>query len=446
MATIDPTDKKVEATATKEFFISMLIKDITLRDAIGDLVDNCVDGAKRHAKSTENLKDFWIKITAKEDKFEIEDNCGGIDVEVAQEYAFRFGRPEKHKLSPYSIGQFGIGMKRAFFKIGNYITVTSTALKSSFKLIIDVNTWRKDEANWNFQLDEKHIKNTALNKCGTKIVVTSLSDDSKANFDSKTSFFSTLVSEIEREHLYSLNKGLKITINNKPLLPPNITLISNDKFKPGYWSHKFDGDLKVDVYAGISEDKGLDGGWYIFCNERLITGPDTSADTGWTGKGKDGVAEYHDQFHRFRGYVFFQAKQASNLPWNTTKTGMNLDSPEYQYVREQMINMMRPVMTLMNQLKKEKEKDTPEAEQPLNNMLKKAAPVQLSKVVTMKKELKEVFQFPKEKPKTQKSGEGKISYTRPYAKIDKVKNYFGITKLGDVGEYTFDYFYKNEIE
>ena len=37
---------KVQANPAKSFFVSMLIKDITLRDAIGDLVDNAVDAIK----------------------------------------------------------------------------------------------------------------------------------------------------------------------------------------------------------------------------------------------------------------------------------------------------------------------------------------------------------------------------------------------------------------
>lgn len=37
---------KVHANPAKSFFVSMLIKDITLRDAIGDLVDNAVDAIK----------------------------------------------------------------------------------------------------------------------------------------------------------------------------------------------------------------------------------------------------------------------------------------------------------------------------------------------------------------------------------------------------------------
>lgn len=37
----------IDASPTKDLFITMLVKDIDLIDAIVDLVDNCVDGARR---------------------------------------------------------------------------------------------------------------------------------------------------------------------------------------------------------------------------------------------------------------------------------------------------------------------------------------------------------------------------------------------------------------
>jgi hypothetical protein len=38
------------AAPTKQFFVSMLTRDISLEDAILDLIDNCLDGALRIAK------------------------------------------------------------------------------------------------------------------------------------------------------------------------------------------------------------------------------------------------------------------------------------------------------------------------------------------------------------------------------------------------------------
>lgn len=39
---------KAQASPTKQFFVSMLTRDISLDDAILDLIDNCLDGAMRY--------------------------------------------------------------------------------------------------------------------------------------------------------------------------------------------------------------------------------------------------------------------------------------------------------------------------------------------------------------------------------------------------------------
>lgn len=440
----DP-QKLIHGDPTKDFFISMLIKDITLKDAIGDLVDNSVDGAKRNASDPNDLSKFWIEIKAKKASFKIVDNCGGIESNIASDYAFRFGRPSKYILDPNSISQFGIGMKRAFFKIGEKLVIKSIARKSNFEMHIDVPKW-KNLDRWNFKFDtvnEAGVSNP-LDKTETSISITELSADSKSSFGNEL-FYNALKIEIGKEHFYALSKGLSITINGSKLKPPTLTLINDSEFKPAFWHHKFENGLNVEVYAGISLPKGDEGGWYIFCNERLVTGPDTSADTGWTGLKKGGVAEYHNQFHRFRGYVFFKSKDASTLPWRTTKTGMDLDSSEYKFVRQKMINTMGPVMSLMNQLKKEREKNTPQSERILNNKLDKIQPVSIDTVIIGKKKLKEVFSYPDAKKKDVTTGNGYIRYYRPYSKIDKVKEKLKVTKLEEVGEKTFDYYYRNEI-
>src|SRR5439155_1583690 len=126
------------AAPTKEFFISMLVRDIELLDAVADLVDNCVDGARR-IRSKDSFVGLFARIHLSEKKFEIEDNCGGISVDVARKYAFRFGRPGEFPPAKHSIGQFGIGMKRALFKMGNKFRVESSTERSRFVVEVDVN-------------------------------------------------------------------------------------------------------------------------------------------------------------------------------------------------------------------------------------------------------------------------------------------------------------------
>src|SRR4051812_26677423 len=96
-----PAKEKIEsvpASPEKDFFISMLTRDIDLQDAILDLLDNCVDGAIRDRSDAlaekDSFKGYWARIDFDENKFCIEDNCGGIPWKIAKDYAFRLGRPE----------------------------------------------------------------------------------------------------------------------------------------------------------------------------------------------------------------------------------------------------------------------------------------------------------------------------------------------------------------
>ena len=70
------------------------------------------DAAYAYHMSDGRLDSAAIEITLNPNHFEISDNCGGIDLEIAQRYAFRFGRASGFN-PPTRIGEFGIGMKRA---------------------------------------------------------------------------------------------------------------------------------------------------------------------------------------------------------------------------------------------------------------------------------------------------------------------------------------------
>lgn len=126
----------IDASPTKDFFILMLVRDIELMDAIADLVDNCVDGARR-TRPRGDYDGLWVRVETTAESFRIADNCGGIAVDLARNYAFRFGRPAGMPQTKHSVGQFGIGMKRALFKLGRKFTVDSTTTMSHFKVDVD---------------------------------------------------------------------------------------------------------------------------------------------------------------------------------------------------------------------------------------------------------------------------------------------------------------------
>ena len=126
----------IEGNPTKKFFIEMITRDISIEDAIIDLLDNSIDGANRI--NPENYTDLWINLTINDKEFVIQDNCGGFSLETAQKYAFRFGRPEEAPKANNTVGRFGIGMKRSLFKIGRDFAVQSQSPNDHFKVELNV--------------------------------------------------------------------------------------------------------------------------------------------------------------------------------------------------------------------------------------------------------------------------------------------------------------------
>jgi hypothetical protein len=134
---------KASAHPHKEFFLHMITKDIALDACLLDLIDNAVDGATRvlgaNWKKDKAYAPYKISLTFNAKEFAISDNCGGIAYEDARDYAFRFGRdPNQGPDTKHGIGLYGIGMKRALFKIGRKIEVLSSTNNEGFEVDINV--------------------------------------------------------------------------------------------------------------------------------------------------------------------------------------------------------------------------------------------------------------------------------------------------------------------
>lgn len=434
----------VNAFPTKELFISMLVKDITLIPAIKDLVDNSVDGARR-LRSSGNYKGLSIRVEYSADEFKISDNCGGIENETARKYAFRFGRPEEAGQQKHSIGQFGVGMKRALFKMGSSFTVESIAERSCFMLSVDVNEWRDDPQNWQFEFDayEDDVRQVPA-KRGTTITVTQLHPGVSEEF--KTDAFETeLVGELQDAHREALDGGITISVNSVPLQTQPLTLLDSAKLKPAYVSKTITPpgrkSVNVKLYVGLSRSRSDQdaAGWYIFCNGRMIVAADQTTLTGWGEGSTKRIPKFHPQFAMFRGYVFFDSDDPQLLPWNTMKTGIDTDSPLYRAIKLEMINLMRPVLDFSYKWDAEKERFEGD-DGPLRNAVRSAAEVRLRNVKPST-----TFVSPKPPPTHTEPKMVRITaYTVPPEQYDAVKQKLHATSAKEVGEKTFEYFYEME--
>jgi len=199
----------VYAYPSKTFFVNMLTRDIELKDAILDLLDNCVDGILRELKHNppkdkkKPYDGFWAKILITPKIFSIEDNCGGISKEIAEKSAFRLGRVDANRDKDLpTVGMYGIGMKRAIFKMGQKAEVVSRHKKDSYSVTIPPK-WLKDDDDWNLPLENLPIDTLGFN--GTRIAVENLYDNisrqlSGKDFDKElhddiSNFFAIIMSQ-----------------------------------------------------------------------------------------------------------------------------------------------------------------------------------------------------------------------------------------------------------
>ena len=258
-------DKRINASPTKEFFIYMLVRDVPLTRAILDLVDNCVDGARRE-RPNNDFSGLTVKLTVLPTHFEISDNCGGIEVEIARSYAFRFGRPRSVAMTSHSIGQFGVGMKRSIFKIGGNFVVDSTTKNSHFLVSSDIEQWMsessdEDGTDWHFQFSqlEKGLETVDPQKIGTRIEITNLHPSIVDSFND-AAFLTRLADEISVAHAMNMDYGLRIFLNDIALTHEPQRLFQSDILRPAFVEKTYErqvidqqdgAPVRVRLYAGV---------------------------------------------------------------------------------------------------------------------------------------------------------------------------------------------------
>ena len=367
----------VQAEPTKTFFVDMLTRDIELTDAILDLLDNCTDGVQRmlqgQGKDIENASydGFYANITIEPDYFSIEDNCGGIAIDRAKNIAFRMGRPpgrmEDDKL--YTIGTYGIGMKRALFKLGRYSRVTSQTDKEAFQVIIEPKWF--DSETW--ELPFQSIDERILTKNGTFIEVTNLREGVKTEINGTLA--EDLHAKISQLFSYIIRKGFTVRVNKSEVSPKPLEFRigdlgklddENEKVIAPYVYEATIGEVEVEVTVGFyrpipteqeieDENEGKrysssEAGWTIICNDRVVVYCDKGRLTGW---GISGIPSYHTQFIAIAGVVFFKSKNASSLPLTTTKRGIDAGSDMYLRVKDRMMEGLRLFTNFTNKWKGE---------------------------------------------------------------------------------------------
>ena len=218
----------VSTKPVKRFFVDMLVRDIALEDAILDLLDNCIDGFQRSIDkktraSATPYSGFHAHIKLDGAKFSISDNCGGIPWSE-HDRAFRMGQPaalpEKAETPPaLLVGVYGIGMKRAIFKMGAEATILTRAGSDEYEVSIPPG-WTDDQDDWDLTVKEKK---GGLNTSGTQIAICRLNAATSGRFSSEE-FVDILTEKIATHYSIILSKGFVVTLNGANILPKRIAV------------------------------------------------------------------------------------------------------------------------------------------------------------------------------------------------------------------------------
>jgi histidine kinase/DNA gyrase B/HSP90-like ATPase len=455
----------VSLSPTKRLFVEMLTRDIELEDAMLDLLDNSVDGALRVRGYDPNAErpyeGFWANLEFSADRFRIEDNCGGIGRDL-REAAFRLGRIERISAADQlpTVGTYGIGMKRAIFKLGRDCTIESRTKRDGFRLQIP-QSWFSDEKTW--ELPVADLAEIAQNT-GTTITVRSLLPEVAEAFSGPTGFPDHFRSRVSQYYSILIDKGFEVKIENTPVTPLPITFKAadfgevtarNSGIAPYIYEGEVEGvnvEVVIGFYSPFQPDpdeepvkgKAEEAGWTIVCNDRVVLYKDKSILTGWG----DGAPHYHPQFRQIAGVVLFSSRDPGLLPLTTTKRGIDAQSKVYLEIRRKMRDGLSKFTRYTNSLKKVSDAKREEVFQGTSNMELRAlrsAKAQISPSLWRNDRGGKGRTLDLPLPRVAESTERRMIFSRPVEQIRRVARFLfddSDVAPSDVAAETFDQAYQ----
>lgn len=430
------------ATPQKRLFISLITRDISLADAVLDLLDNSINSAistqhlglktpadyisllKRDAAGT--TPSVEISFDAKQ--FKMTDTAGGISLADAENTIFQFGRPPSDDEHEDTLSVYGIGMKRALFKIGDRVQIESNHPQTGFRMDLRVRKWESTpQSIWTIPIDA--VPYDSDESTGTSITISNLFPDISRRI-SDDSFEGELVRKIARTYSYFLQRIIRVSVNGNAVQPAALSFrenVASDQFQSG--------DVSCSVIAGIYVPEGKfyqedRAGWYVFCNGRAVAFADKTALTGWGTL----MPLFQPKHRPFLGLVFFTSTNPEDLPWTTTKASINQESAVWQHALRVMSKVGRQITSFLDS------RYSDAGTEISIDDLAEAAGKETSAFATPSLPTRTFA------PVRQKKTTTSIQFTVKISEVDEIRTYLGNRSMPntEIGRYVFDY-YLNEV-
>lgn len=431
---------KIKLTPRKEFFINMITRDITLEACILELIDNSIDGSIRAGVEAPE-----IILSFLEDEISINDNCGGIPLEIAKEYAFNFGKSEKafdESNIENSIGRFGIGMKRSIFKMGQMINVKTFDSVNAYEIAINVEVWKNSD-EWDLDYSNNDKKSI-----GTEIVISNLNNGIEEIIKQPTFAISVkrMIASKFREYFFE-NENLSIKIiYYGDVIEVEVDdyyeeLVNNELIRPIVQEIEINGVCVKFVVGMIKRiDQGKynlkKAGWYLYCNNRIVIEADRSNLTGW---GTGGLKQFHpNPGRRFRGYCYMSSSDSRKLPWNTTKSSVEEESKIYIEAKRLMVDFTMKYLGIIEKVEELDQENNEDA-----SLIKKydSTGIKVGKNINLQNsDISAVYS------KVMKTLPDKITiaYKKNRNEVNQIQKQYNLGTAADLGRMTYNYFLEME--
>jgi len=143
------------------------------------------------------------------------------------------------------------------------------------------------------------------------------------------------------------------------------------------------------------------------------------------------VVKYHNDYAMFRGAVFFDSPDSSNLPMTTTKTGIDSNHSVFKAARPHIVQALKQVISFLKKIE-----DKEEGEAIINNSER----IDITEIRKNEKKYTESFKHPTTIKIQRANKYVTITYSRERDVVEKVKEYFGVSTNYEAGLRTFEYF------
>jgi hypothetical protein len=384
------------------------------------------------ASGRKSAASIAIRIDSKQ--IEVKDTAPGISATAAQDHVFKFGRSAADKNTSDRLSVYGIGLKRALFKIGNRIQMRSDHREGGFYLDLNVREWEsKPELPWKFDIFTRPP--VRKDQCGTELKVTELYPDVERRIQDGV-FVRQLRERIARTYSFFLGRVVDIEVEGQRVEPTPFDIGAN------YATDKFTSDsVTCAITAGIampdtrSTFAASNAGWFVFCNGRTVIYADKTPLTGWTGA--PGLPIFQPKHRPFLGVVFFVSPDPEALPWSTTKSSVNEDSVVWQEAKRRMVIVGKEVTAFLDR------RYSDDGTEITGDELRQIGG-RPTNVLTLATAAQQRFRPTRKEPPRQL----RVQYWADRAEIQRIANYLRRPTMGgaDVGRYTFEYFLKNRVD